>query len=44
MTNHGPAKEPEARNRDEVVYVLTHTHWDREWYLQRGGFANDSSR
>ena len=23
---------------DEVVHVLAHTHWDREWYLPAGRF------
>ena len=23
---------------DEVVYVVAHTHWDREWYLPAGRF------
>ena len=24
--------------RDEVVHVIAHTHWDREWYLPAGRF------
>ena len=38
MTNPSPAKEAKARNLDETVYVLSHTHWDREWYLPAGRF------
>src|SRR6478672_1192859 len=35
MANPDPAREsPHA----EVVYVLAHTHWDREWYLPAGRF------
>ena len=38
MTNHGRAAEEADRRRDEIVWVLTHTHWDREWYLPAGRF------
>ena len=24
--------------RDEIVHVIAHTHWDREWYLPAGRF------
>ena len=35
MPNPDPAREtPPA----QVVYVLAHTHWDREWYLPAGRF------
>jgi len=38
MTNHGRAAEDAESRRDEIVWVLTHTHWDREWYLPAGRF------
>ena len=25
-------------SRDEIVHVIAHTHWDREWYLPAGRF------
>src|SRR5688572_6309359 len=31
----GTAEQP---SRDRVVYVVAHTHWDREWYLPAGRF------
>jgi alpha-mannosidase len=38
MTNHGRAAEEAHGWRDETVWVLSHTHWDREWYLPAGRF------
>jgi len=35
MANQDPARE---LPHGEVVYVLAHTHWDREWYLPAGRF------
>ena len=35
MANPDPVRE---RPHGEVVYVLAHTHWDREWYLPAGRF------
>ena len=35
MANRDPAR---ATPHGEVVYVLAHTHWDREWYLPAGRF------
>lgn len=35
MANRDPARETP---HGEVVYVLAHTHWDREWYLPAGRF------
>ena len=35
MTSEGTAEDAE---RDEVVCVLAHTHWDREWYHPAGRF------
>jgi len=35
MANPDPARETPHR---EVVYLLAHTHWDREWYLPAGRF------
>jgi mannosylglycerate hydrolase len=32
-----PDSAPET-SHGEVVYVLSHTHWDREWYLPAGRF------
>src|SRR5678815_3225893 len=32
-----PDSAPET-SHGEVVYVLAHTHWDREWYLPAGRF------
>jgi alpha-mannosidase len=37
MTNHARAAA-EAEGQRETVWVLTHTHWDREWYLPAGRF------
>jgi len=34
MTNEGRA----ATSGGEVVHVISHTHWDREWYLPAGRF------
>jgi len=30
--------DPRERPHGEVVFVLAHTHWDREWYLPAGRF------
>ena len=38
MTNHGRAAEEAEGEHHETVWVLTHTHWDREWYLPAGRF------
>ena len=38
MTNHARAAEGAQGRRDQLVWVLTHTHWDREWYLPAGRF------
>jgi hypothetical protein len=27
-----------TRTHDEIVHVIAHTHWDREWYLPAGRF------
>ena len=27
-----------AEDRDDIVYVVAHTHWDREWYHPAGRF------
>jgi len=35
MANRDPARETP---HGEVVHVLAHTHWDREWYLPAGRF------
>src|SRR6187455_591581 len=37
MTSPGEGTSEQTSN-DEVVYVLAHTHWDREWYLPAGRF------
>jgi hypothetical protein len=31
-------ERPEKAHDAEVVHVLAHTHWDREWYLPAGRF------
>ena len=33
-----PPDPARAAAHGEVVYVLAHTHWDREWYLPAGRF------
>ena len=37
MTSQGEGTT-EHPSRDQVVYVVAHTHWDREWYLPAGRF------
>ena len=37
MTSQGEGTSEQA-SHDEVVYVVSHTHWDREWYLPAGRF------
>ena len=37
MTSEGQATTKQAP-RDDVIYVVAHTHWDREWYLPAGRF------
>ena len=35
MSNEESAR---AEDRDEIVFVVAHTHWDREWYHAAGRF------
>ena len=37
MTSDGE-DNASRRPRDEIVHVIAHTHWDREWYLPAGRF------
>ena len=37
MTSDGE-DNASTRTRDEIVHVIAHTHWDREWYLPAGRF------
>src|SRR6187455_735690 len=37
MTSPGEGTSEQTSN-DDVIYVVAHTHWDREWYLPAGRF------
>ncbi|MEX2226519.1 MAG: glycoside hydrolase family 38 C-terminal domain-containing protein [Dehalococcoidia bacterium] len=39
MTTIQPQRQPQARPRDKrMLMVVSHTHWDREWYLPYQSF------